>query len=143
LAGAAATSRLREAVGTVPIRLDVSSGSSGPGLISGTVTVRSLAPGPLGRVKVEPLWAPGLGEYEPRSWWVRDLQAGESRRLTFTVQQTERFVRERYRDEAVDERMLAFRARVWQAPQWPRGAHAFNYWKAVVPVTALPDGAQP
>jgi hypothetical protein len=81
-------------------------------------------------LRIEPVWTPGLGQLAPRSWWIRDLRPGEARRVSFTVEVTDRFVRERYRDGAPEERMLAFRARVWQAPEWPRSAHAFCYWKA-------------
>lgn len=143
LAGAAAASRLREAAGTVPLRLDVEARGAG-GAVEGSVTLRSLAPERLDRVKVEPLWTPGLGPVEPALWWVRDLQPGETRTLTFTAQVAPRFVRERFRDRAREERMLAFRARAWQSPQWPRSAHAFSFWKAhptpapAVP-TALPE----
>lgn len=129
LAGAAAASRLREAAGTVPVRLDVEV-AGGPPFISGTVTVRSLVAENLSRLRIEPVWTPGLGQLAPRSWWIRDLRPGEARRVSFTVEVTDRFVRERYRDGAPEERMLAFRARVWQAPEWPRSAHAFCYWKA-------------
>jgi hypothetical protein len=109
--------------------LDVAVQGQAPNL-SGTVTVRSLAGVRIPRLKVEPIWAPGLGPVEPRSWWVRDLQPGESRRLSFSAQVTPRFVRERFRGRSVEERQLAFRARVWQSGDWPRAAHAFSYWKA-------------
>lgn len=137
LAGAAAASRLRETAGAVPVRLEVSAYGQAP-RINGIVSVRSLAPKRIERLKVEPVWAPGLGVVEPRSWWVRDLRPGELRQLSFSAQITERFVRERYRERAADERMLAFRARVWQASSWPKAAHAFSYWKAHAGL-ALPD----
>lgn len=130
LSGASAASRLREATGVVPVRLDVSVEGAAP-LLSGTVSILSLAHNRIDKLKVEPVWTPGLGAVQPRAWWVRDLQPGEQRILHFSTQVTDRFVRERYRASAAEERMLAFRARVWQSTEWPRSAFAFKYWKAL------------
>lgn len=136
LAGAASGSRLREAAGAVPVRLDVQVGGAPP-LLSGTVSIRNLTHERLDKLKVEPVWTPGLGVVEPRLWWVKDLQPGELRQLTFSTQVTPRFVRERYRGDAADERMLAFKASVWQSTRWPRAAHSFSYWKSSPPVAAV------
>jgi hypothetical protein len=129
LAGATAASRLREAAGVVPVRLDISVAGAAP-QISGRISIRSLSRRPLDRVRVDPVWTPGIGDITPRRWWVKDLQPGELRTLTFSTQVTERFVRERYRGRTAEERMLAFRARAWQSPEWPRSDFAFSYWKA-------------
>lgn len=133
LAGAASFSRLREAAGALPVSLEVDlpTGLSGhSSMLSGTVQVHSLSDKPLAKVRVEPVWTPGLGVLSPGSWWLKDLAPGETRKVSFTVQVTERYVRERFRASAADERMVAFRARAWQDPAWPRSAYAFKYWKA-------------
>jgi hypothetical protein len=140
MAGATAASHLREAVGVVPIRLDVSVAGVAP-LIHGTVTIRSLSKHNLDKLRVEPVWTPGLGDVTPKHWWVRDLGPGEARTLSFSTQVTPRFVRERYRGRAAEERMLAFRARVWQSQEWPRSAFAFSYWKANSPTAQAAAGA--
>ena len=36
----------------------------------------------------------------------------------------------RYHGGPGQERMVAFKARALDAPQWPRSAWAFEYWKA-------------
>jgi hypothetical protein len=78
---------------------------------------------------VEPVWTSGLGASKPGATWVRDLQPGESRDLSFSVEVTERYVREHYRVGAPTERMLAFKARSPGDSRWPRSAFAFKYWK--------------
>jgi hypothetical protein len=78
---------------------------------------------------------------QPGSWWIKDLAPGEAREMTYTVQVTARFVRERFRAAAPNERMLAFRARAWQDPAWPRGSYAFSYWKALPYAAADPADA--
>jgi len=128
LAGAASFSRLREAAGALPLSLSVTSEGVVPSL-SGTVKVRNISSARLDKVRVEDVWTPGLGEMTPRSWWVRDLEPGESRDLTFTVAITDRYVRPRFRAAATPERMLAFKASAWHDPAWPRSDIMFSYWK--------------
>jgi hypothetical protein len=129
LAGSASASRLRESVGTVPLRLDVFIGGSPP-LLTGTVRVQSLVKQPLKRIRFQPVWTAGLGRISLGPQWIKDLRPGEMRDLTFSVQVTERFVRSRYRDAAPVERMLAFQAQPMDDPQWKRPAVAFKYWKS-------------
>lgn len=137
IAGAASFSRLRESVGTVPLRLDLSLGLSlTAGSLQGTLSVQNLTSNRLDRVKVESVWTPGLGSVLPRAWWLRDLMPGERRDLNFAAMVTPRYVRPLYRATAGQERMVAFKADVLDAPQWPRSAWTFKYWKAVAPATA-------
>jgi hypothetical protein len=129
LAGASSFARLREASQAVPLSVSVTA-TGAAALLSGTVHVANISAGRLEKVRVENIWTPGLGIIQPRGWWVHDLQPGEARDLTFTVTLTDRFVRERFRPSAVQERMLAFKARSWRDPQWPRPDIGFTYWKA-------------
>ena len=102
--------------------------------ISGAVRVHSLSVSNLDKFRVEPVWTPGLGVVSLSGSVLRNLAPGESRILTFTAQVTERFVRERYREGAPVERMLAFRARGIGPKRWPHAALAFKYWKEEMPV---------
>jgi hypothetical protein len=128
LAGASTFSRLREAAGTVPVSLQITVGEGGPPIRS-VVRVSNLTKAVLDKVRIEPVWTSGLGRTQPGPVWVRDLQPGESRDLSFTADLTERIVREHYRNGAAMERMLAFKARLPGDPHWPRSAFAFKYWK--------------
>jgi len=128
LAGASAFSRLREEAGTVPVSLELSQLTGTALGLSGTVRVRSLSATNIDRLKVDPVWTPGLGVVALSAPLLRNLAPGETRQLTFTAQVTERFVRERYRATAPAERMLAFKARVPGSKAW-RAAFTFKYWK--------------
>jgi hypothetical protein len=138
IAGAASFSRLREAAGTVPLSLSLGLGAglSPTAAVQGTLSVRNLTAARLERVRVDGVWTPGLGVLAPRSWWLRDLAPGESRDLTFTATLTDRYVRARYHAGPGQERMVAFKARVLDAPQWPRSAWAFQYWRTPAPGAA-------
>lgn len=129
LAGAASFARLREAAGTVPVDLSVTVSGADP-LLSGTLRVHNLSKDKLSKLRVAGLWTPGLGDFQPRRWLLRDLRPGEARDLTFTVTLTPRFVRARFSQGAPSERMVAFRAQVPEDPAWPRSDIAFSYWKA-------------
>lgn len=151
LAGAASFSRLRESDGVVPMSLSISAapdieagmapGASFPARLGGTVRVGNLSAARLDKVRVEGVWTPGLGDFEPNGWWLRDLKPGEYRDLTYTVNLTERQVRAAYAQNGYQERMLAFKAKVWKDGAWPRPAMNFIYWKSGTP--APPDAAAP
>jgi hypothetical protein len=151
LAGAASFARLREHDGVVPLGLSISAAAEAPpagaaafpARLSGTVRVNSLAAVRLDRVRVEGMWTPGLGDFEPAGWWLRDLKPGEYRDLTFTVSLTERQVRAPYAQGAAQERMLSFKARVVKDPAWPRPAVDFLYWKNGVPAPGAGDASSP
>jgi hypothetical protein len=138
LAGASSFARLRESVGVVPVALAVSVAGAAPKL-SGCVRISNLGPTALDKVRVAEVWTPGLGSSSPGLWWVRDLKAGETRELTFTVAVTPRFVRERFKT-GKEERMVAFKAEPWDQGPVGRPDVAFVYWRPEAKAAPKPEG---
>jgi hypothetical protein len=129
LTGASSFTLLRQAAHILPVSLEIQVGGAAP-MLTGTVRITSLAKKTLDRVRLEPIWTSGLGRTTPGPLWIRDLEPGEVRTLSFTAEVTERYVHERFRAQARAERMLAFKARVPGDPAWPHSTFAFKYWKA-------------
>lgn len=128
IAGAASFSRLRENAGTVPIRADILEGAAETPLgITFTVRVTSLSQEKIPLLRIDGVRVPGIDQYQPSSIDVPNLKPFESRELSWMAVKGERHVKERYKDRAPDNRMLAVRARVPGSEQWKRPSFAFRY----------------
>jgi hypothetical protein len=128
VAGAASFARLRENAGIVPIRADILDGAAESPLgITFTVRNTNLTGERIPLLRVDGVRVPGITLYQPSALDVPSLKPFESREMSWMAVKGERVIRERYRAQAPDLRMLAMRARVPGSEKYRRPSFAFKY----------------
>jgi hypothetical protein len=128
IAGAASFSRLRENAGVVPIRADIlEDAAESPLGITFTVRITNLTGERIPLLRVDGVRVPGISLYQPTALDVPSLKPFESREMSWMALKVERVIKERYRAQTPDMRMLALRARVPGSEKYRRPSFAFKY----------------